>query len=61
MSCALKLMGYEVITYDYDPGRYLDIAKAFDIKVVRCDLERDRLGMENGSVDCAILLEVLNT
>ena len=59
VSCALKLMGYEVIAYDYDPDPYLDIAKAFGVKVVKCDLERDSLGMEDGSVDCAILSEVI--
>jgi len=59
VSCALKLMGYEVIAYDYDPDRYLDIAKAFGVKVIRCDLERDSLSMEDGSVDCAILSEVI--
>jgi SAM-dependent methyltransferase len=52
-------MGYEVIAYDYDPDRYLDIAKAFGVKVVKCDLERDSLGMQDGSIDCAILSEVI--
>jgi len=59
VSCALKLMGYEVIAYDYHPDPYLDIAKAFSVKVIKCDLERDSLGMEDGSADCAVLSEVI--
>jgi len=59
VSCALKLMGYEVIAYDYHPDPYLDIAKAFSVKVVKCDLERDNLDMEDGSADSAILSEVI--
>ncbi|MEM0245046.1 MAG: methyltransferase domain-containing protein [Zestosphaera sp.] len=59
MSCALKLMGYEVIAYDYDPEPYLSFAKMFDVKVVKCDLERDSLDLGSGSVDCAVLSEVL--
>jgi SAM-dependent methyltransferase len=59
VSSALKLMGYDVIAYDYDPDRYLDIAKAFGVKVVKCDLERDSLGVENETVDCAVFSEVI--
>jgi len=59
VSCALKLMGYKVIAYDYDPDRYLNIAKSLDIKVIKCDLEQDSLGLENGSVGCAVFSEVI--
>ena len=59
LSCALKLMGYDVIAYDYDPDRYLNIAKAFNVKVVKCDLERECLNLENGSVDCVVFSEVI--
>jgi SAM-dependent methyltransferase len=52
-------MGYDVIAYDYEPDRYLDIAKAFGVKVVKCDLERDSLSMEDGSIDCAVFSEVI--
>jgi SAM-dependent methyltransferase len=59
LSCALKLMGYKVIAYDYDPDPYLDIAKAYNVKVVKCDLERDSIDMEDESVDCAVFSEVI--
>jgi len=59
LSCALKLMGYKVIAYDYDADPYLDIAKAYNVKVVKCDLERDRIDTEDGSVDCAVFSEVI--
>jgi len=59
MSCALKLMGYEVIAYDYDPQQYLNIAEAFNVKVFKCDLERDSLNMPSESVDCVVLSEVI--
>ena len=59
ISCALKLMNYEVIAYDYNPGRYLGIAKACNVKVVKCDLERDSLDLKDSSVDYAVFSEVL--
>lgn len=59
VSCALKLMGYEVIAYDYDPQPYLNIAEMFNVKVYRCDLEHNSLVIPSGSVDCAVLSEVI--
>ena len=59
ISGALSLMGYEVVAYDYEPKAYVNIAKAFGVKVVKCDLERDSLGMQDGSVDCVVLSEVI--
>ncbi|MEM2046016.1 MAG: hypothetical protein QXO20_07575 [Candidatus Bathyarchaeia archaeon] len=59
VSCALKLMGYEVIAYDYNPGPYQSLAEMFGVKVHKCDLERDSLGIVDESVDCAVLSEVI--
>lgn len=55
--CALRKMGYNVIAFDVDPEPYMKIAKACNIDVVRCDLERDELGVDNS--DCAVFTEVL--
>jgi 2-polyprenyl-3-methyl-5-hydroxy-6-metoxy-1,4-benzoquinol methylase len=57
ISCALKRMGYNVIAFDVDPEPYMRIAKACNVNVVRCDLERDELGVDNA--DCAVFTEVL--
>lgn len=57
VSCALRKMGYNVIAFDVDPKLYMKIAKACNINVVRCDLERDELGVDNA--DCAVFTEVL--
>lgn len=59
ISCALKLMGYEVIACDYDPWQYLNIAEAFNVEVFKCDLERDSLNIPSGSADCVVLSEVM--
>ena len=59
VSCALKLMGYEVIAYDYNPGPYLSLAEMFGVKVHKCDLERESLGIADESVNCAVLSEVI--
>jgi len=56
-SCALRKMGYNVITFDVDPEPYMRIAKACNVDVVKCDLERDELGVDNA--DCAVFIEVL--
>jgi len=50
-------MGYDVVAFDIDPEPYMRIAKACDVNVVRCDLERDELGVDNA--DCAVFTEVL--
>jgi len=57
ISCALRKMGYNVIAFDVYPGPYKKIAEACDVGVVRCDLERDELGVSNA--DCAVFTEVL--
>ena len=59
ISCALKIMGYEVIAYDYNPERYLGIGKTCSVEVIRYDLERDSLNLENDSVGCAVFSEVI--
>jgi len=50
-------MGYNVVAIDIDPEPYMRIAKACNVDVVRCDLERDELGISNA--DCAVFTEVL--
>jgi len=57
ISYALKRMGYNVIAFDIYPEPYRKIAEACNISVVRCDLERDELGVDNA--DCAVFTEVL--
>jgi SAM-dependent methyltransferase len=57
ISCALRKMGYDVVAFDIDPEPYMRIAKACNVDVVRCDLERDELGVDNA--DCAVFTEVL--
>jgi SAM-dependent methyltransferase len=57
VSCALRKMGYDVIAFDVDPEPYMRIAEACNINVLRCDLERDELGIDNA--DCAVFTEVL--
>jgi predicted RNA methylase len=51
ISCALMKMGYNVIAFDVDSEPYMRIAKACNIDVVKGDLERDELGINNA--DCA--------
>jgi len=50
-------MGYNVVAFDVCPEPYRKIAEACNISVVRCDLERDELGVDNA--DCAVFTEVL--
>ncbi|MCL7399845.1 MAG: methyltransferase domain-containing protein [Desulfurococcales archaeon] len=57
ISCALRKRGYNVVAFDINPGAYMRIAEACDVDVVRCDLERDELGVDNA--DCAVFTEVL--
>jgi SAM-dependent methyltransferase len=57
ISCALRKMGYDVVAFDIDPEPYMRIAEACNVDVIRCDLERDELGVDNA--DCAVFTEVL--
>jgi SAM-dependent methyltransferase len=50
-------MEYNVIAFDIDPEPYMRIAKACRVDVVKCDLERDELDINNA--DCAVFTEVL--
>jgi len=59
ISCALGKMGYDVVAFDIDPEPYMSIAEACNVNVVRCDLERDELGISNA--DCAVFTEVFGT
>jgi ribosomal protein L11 methylase PrmA len=52
ISCALRKRGYNV-AFDINPGTYMRIAEACDVDVVKCDLERDELSVDNA--DCAVL------
>ena len=57
ISCALKRMGYKVVALDVEPEPYMRIAENCGVDVVKCDLEKDELGISG--VDCAVLTEVL--
>jgi len=57
VSCALRRMGYEVVAFDIEPEPYLKIAESCGVRVVKCDLETDELGI-NGA-GCAVFSEVL--
>jgi predicted RNA methylase len=59
ISCALKRMGYNVVAIDVDPEPYTRIAKACNVNVVRCNLKRDELGVDNA--DCAVLQRFWST
>jgi len=39
----LGVLGYKVMAIDIDPEPYMGVAKRFDIRVIRCDLERERI------------------
>jgi 2-polyprenyl-3-methyl-5-hydroxy-6-metoxy-1,4-benzoquinol methylase len=56
-SRALRRMGYEVAAFDVEPEPYVGVAERCGVKVVKCDLERDELGV--AGADCAVFSEVL--
>jgi 2-polyprenyl-3-methyl-5-hydroxy-6-metoxy-1,4-benzoquinol methylase len=57
ISCALKKMGFNITAFDIDPEPYIEIADACGVSVVRCDLEKDELNVNNA--DCVVFSEVL--
>jgi len=59
LSAMLKELGYDVYAVDIEPENYIDIAKIFDIKVGKVDLERDKLDFPDSYFDCVVFSEVL--
>jgi len=57
VSCALKAMGYDVTAVDVEPEPYMPIAERCGVKVVKRDLERERLDIRGA--DCAVFTEVI--
>jgi len=58
-SLALKLLGYEVYSVDINPEPYEPSLERLGIKVIKADLENERIPLNDGSVDCAVFTEVL--
>jgi len=58
-SLALKLLGYEVYSLDINPEPYEPLLKRLGIKVIKADLENERIPLNDGSVDCTIFTEIL--
>lgn len=59
-SLALKFLGYKVYSIDFDPDPYSAFLKTMGIdEVFKVDLERDKIPLEDESVDFAVFTEVL--
>ncbi len=56
-SCALKAMGYDVTAVDVEPEPYMPIAERCGLKVVKRDLERERVDIRGA--DCAVFTEAI--
>ena len=56
-SCALRSMGYDVTAVDVEPEPYMPIAERCGVKVMKRDLERERLDIRGA--DCAVFTEVI--
>jgi len=59
LAAMIKLLGYDVISVDIDPDRYGEIARCFQIPIVKADLESDKIAIDNEACDCVIFTEVL--
>ena len=59
LSAMLRALGYEVVAIDVEPELYIDIAKRFNIRVIKSDLERDRIEVPDEYFNCVVLSEVL--
>ena len=57
ISCALRAMGYDVTAVDIELEPYMPVAERCGVKVVKRDLERERLDVRGA--DCAVFTEVI--
>ena len=58
LTVALKKLGYKVEGIDLDPGRFSSTISAFDLTVHKCDIEKDRLPLNDASFDVVIFNEL---
>jgi 2-polyprenyl-3-methyl-5-hydroxy-6-metoxy-1,4-benzoquinol methylase len=59
ISSALNLLGYSVIALDAEPESYSELVTLYKLNCVKLDLEKDRIPLNDESVDCIVFTEVL--
>lgn len=58
-SIALKLLGYDVTCLDLDPDPYRKIFDTYGVKVLKVDLEHDKIPLDSNNTNIVIFTEVL--
>jgi len=58
-SLALKLYGYDVYCVDINPEPYRHILENSGIKVLKVDLEHEKIPLSDCSINCVVFTEVL--
>jgi SAM-dependent methyltransferase len=58
LTAPLKSLGYDVQGIDLDPNRMAAAISKLDLRVLKCDVETERLPLETGSCDIAIFNEL---
>ena len=58
LTAALKQAGWDVRGVDIAPERFSQCIKALDLRVLKCDIERDPLPMGDDSVDAVLFNEI---
>lgn len=59
LSAMIKSLGYDVVAVDVEPEKYIEVANVFKIPVLRCDLERDKIPVDDEFCECVVFSEVL--
>jgi len=58
LTASLKTLGYSVQGIDLDPNRFAAAICRLDLRVLKCDVETERLPLDAGSCDVAIFNEL---
>ncbi len=58
LTVALKLAGFHVIGIDVAPARAQTLIDRYELRVERCDIEREPLPFDDGQFDCVVFAEV---
>jgi len=58
LTLPLQRLGYDVTGIDIDPSRFGTAIESGGLRVIKCDIEKDRIPVENSAFDAALLNEL---
>lgn len=58
MTCSMKKLGYSVTGIDIDPERSKQLIDKYNLKIIKCDIEKEKLPFKSNTFDLIVFNEV---